>query len=84
MITLDEVTDLIKQEMRGRFPEDTALDASTEMGDLGLSSLQVSEIVFSIEDEYEIEFDPARVADARTLGALVDLGNEALSAKQHA
>ena len=79
MITVDEVAALIRREMRGKLPEGTIIDESTSMDDLGLSSLQVAEIVFTLEEDHEIEFDPARAADAKTLGDLVALGNEAAS-----
>jgi acyl carrier protein len=77
VITIDEVAGLIRREMRGKLPEGTIIDESTSMDDLGLSSLQVAEIVFTLEEDHEIEFDPARAADAKTLGDLVALGNEA-------
>jgi acyl carrier protein len=77
VITVDEVAGLIRREMRGKLPEGTIIDESTSMDDLGLSSLQVAEIVFTLEEDHEIEFDPARAADAKTLGDLVALGNEA-------
>lgn len=77
MITVDEVAALIRREMRGKLPEGTIIDENTSMDDLGLSSLQVAEIVFTLEEDHEVEFDPARAADAKTLGDLVALGNEA-------
>lgn len=79
MITVDEVAALIRREMRGKLPAETIIDENTSMDDLGLSSLQVAEIVFTLEEEHEVEFDPARAADAKTLGDLVALGNEAAS-----
>ncbi len=79
MITVDEVAALVRREMRGKLPDGTIIDENTSMDDLGLSSLQVAEIVFTLEEEHEVEFDPARAADAKTLGDLVALGNEAVS-----
>lgn len=79
MITVEEVSGLIKREMRGKLPDGTIIDENTSMDDLGLSSLQVAEIVFTLEEDHEVEFDPARAADAKTLGDLVALGNEAAS-----
>jgi acyl carrier protein len=78
MITLEEVAALIRREMRGKLPKDSSIDENTRLDELGLSSLQVSEIVFTLEDEHGMEFDPARAADARTLGDLIALGNEAV------
>ncbi|MBB5802989.1 acyl carrier protein [Saccharothrix ecbatanensis] len=81
MIGIDEVIGLIKREMRGKLPADITIDENSSMDDLGLSSLQVAEIVFTLEEDHGVEFDAARAADARTLGDLVALGNDALSAK---
>ncbi|HEY0448155.1 acyl carrier protein [Actinophytocola sp.] len=78
MITIEEMAGLIRQEMRGKLPKDVEIDESTRLDELGLSSLQVSEIVFTLEDEHGVEFDPAKAADAQTLGDLLALGNEAV------
>ena len=81
MITVDEVAGLIRRELRGKLDTDTVLDESTRLEDLGLSSLQVSEIVFTLEENHEVEFDAARAADAKTLGDVVALANEALESQ---
>jgi len=39
----------------------------------------VAQIVFTLEEDNEVEFDPAQASDAKTLGDLVALGNEAVS-----
>jgi acyl carrier protein len=80
VITLNEVSTLIRREARGKIDAGTVIDENTKLRDLGLSSLQIAEIVFTLEEEHEVEFDPARAADAETLGDLLALGNEALSA----
>ncbi|MCM6779025.1 acyl carrier protein [Nocardia sp. CDC159] len=79
LITIDEVETLIRRQMRGKQPKDVVIDESTDFRDLGLSSLQIAEVVFSLEEAHEVEFDPARAADARTLGDLIRLGNEAIA-----
>jgi acyl carrier protein len=79
MITIDEVVDLIRKELRGKLPAESVITENSTMDELGLSSLQIAEIVFTLEETHGVEFDPARAADARTLGDLVALGNEALS-----
>lgn len=81
MITLDEVVTLIKREARGKINNETVIDVNTRMADLGLSSLQIAEIVFTLEETHEVEFDPARAANAKNLGDLIALGNEVLSAR---
>lgn len=80
MITVDEVADLIRRELRGKLPDGTTLDEATPLEGLGLSSLQISEIVFTLEEEHGIEFDAARAADVTTIGELVALGNETIGA----
>jgi acyl carrier protein len=78
VITVDEVGGLIRRELRGKLGADVMLDESTRLEDLGLSSLQVSEIVFTLEENHQVEFDAARAADAKTLGDVVVFANEAL------
>jgi acyl carrier protein len=78
-ITLDEVAALIRREMRGKRAKETAIDESTCLKDLGLSSLQIAEIVFTLEEKHGVEFDPARAANAQTLGDLVALANAAFT-----
>jgi len=80
MITLDEVARLIRREMRGKLPDGVTLEESTRLDDLGLSSLQISEIVFTLEETHNVEFDAAKAADVNTLGELIAVGNETLQA----
>jgi acyl carrier protein len=79
LITLEQVTAMIRNELRGKLPEDTVIDENTGLGDLGLSSLQIAEIVFELEEEHGVEFDAAKAADAKTLGDLIKLGNLAIA-----
>jgi acyl carrier protein len=79
VITLEEVVSLIRRELRGKLPGDLVLDESTKLDDLGLSSLQVSEVVFTLEENHNVEFDEARTADIKTLGDVVAVANEALN-----
>ena len=79
MITIDEVAQLIRREMRGHVPADLVIDEHTKLADLGMSSLQVAEVVFTLEERHGMEFDPARAADAVTLADVVALGNEAVT-----
>lgn len=80
VVTVSEVETLVRRELRGKSAE-VMIDESTRLEDLGLSSLQIAEIVFSLEEEHEIEFDAARAADVVTMGDLVGLANEALGAE---
>jgi acyl carrier protein len=75
LITVDDVARLVRRELRGKLAADHILDETTALADLGLSSLQISEIVFTLEDEHDVEFDTARAAEVRTLGDVVALAN---------
>jgi acyl carrier protein len=79
VIVLEEVVALIRAEMRGKQPSAESLTEDTRLSDLGLSSLQIANIVFTLEEEHEVEFDAAKAADAETLGDVVRLGNAALA-----
>jgi len=81
MITIDEVVGLVSRELRSSVPDGMTLDERTRLDDLGISSLQLAEIVFTLEENHNVEFDPARAADVRTLGDLIALGNGAVSAQ---
>jgi acyl carrier protein len=81
VITVEEVVGLVRSHLRGKVPADLVIDEHTRIDDVGLSSLQFAEVVFTLEEKYETEFDPARAADAKTLGDLIVLGNEAIASK---
>lgn len=81
MIPVEEVVDLVRSHLRGKIPANFTLDEHTRINDVGLSSLQFADVVFTLEEKYETEFDPARAADAKTLGDLIALGNEAIASK---
>jgi acyl carrier protein len=84
VITIDEVRKRVEHELRGKLPPGVAIDQGTVIKDLGLSSLQISEIVFGLEEDHGVEFDAALAADARTLGDLLVVANQAIGEKQAA
>jgi acyl carrier protein len=79
MIVLDEVIDMIRKKMRRKLPDDIVLTADTELDNLGLSSLQIADIVFALEDKFDFEFDLDRTFGIKTIGEVVMLVNEMLS-----
>jgi len=81
VITLEEVAGLVRRELRRKLPADVELTSDTRLEALGLSSLQVAEIVFILEEEHEVEFDTSRAAEVKTLGDVVALANEAIVAQ---
>ena len=79
MISFEQVERKIQKKLKGQLPPNLVLDADTQLDDLGLSSLQLAEIVFELEEENGVEFDPAQAADVKTLGGLIDLGNRMIA-----
>jgi len=80
MIPMSDVTTRIQRVAKGALNDQT-FDESMSLTDLGLSSLQVSDLIFTLEEDFEIEFDTEQAADVKTLGQLLDLvNNTAVSA----
>ncbi|WBB81394.1 acyl carrier protein [Micromonospora sp. WMMD882] len=75
MITVEQVCEMVQKKLRGKNAEEITLGEQTAFDELGLSSLQVADIVYGIEDQLGIEFDPSRAADVKTIGDLVELAN---------
>jgi acyl carrier protein len=84
MITIEEIRQRVEHELRGKLPDGVTITESTAIEDLGLSSLQISEIVFGLEEDHGVEFDAALAADAKTLGDLLAVANQALAEKEGA
>lgn len=78
MNIFDEVVRRVRKELRGGDASQVKIDASSTLEDLGLSSLQVAEIVFGLEEDLNLELDEERAANIKTLGELVQLANESL------
>ncbi|NJQ07289.1 acyl carrier protein [Streptomyces lonarensis] len=74
MVTTSMVCELIAKKLGSKAGAHT-LDAETRFDAVGLSSLQIADIVYEIEDEVGIEFDPGRAADVKSVGDLVALAN---------
>ncbi|PXX54893.1 acyl carrier protein [Nocardia tenerifensis] len=79
MIELEELVILIRKQLRGR-QDEIPLTEDTVIADIGLSSLQFADIVFTLEEEYEVEFDPAKAASAKTVGDVIAVANSAIAA----
>jgi acyl carrier protein len=82
MITLEELSRRIREQRRGKLADDMAIEESTALDELGLSSLEVSEIVFGLEEEHGVEFDASKAADVKTVGELIALANASLDGAQ--
>lgn len=79
MITVEQISERIRTDFRGKLPPDTKIDEATVLDDLGISSLELADMVFSLEEEYGVEFDAAKAADVKTLGDLVAVANESIA-----
>lgn len=79
MITLDDVLVILRKKLRNKLPAGFVLDADTDLEVIGLSSLQIADVVFAIEDAYDFEFDLERAMGIRTVGDIVTVVNETLS-----
>jgi acyl carrier protein len=75
MITVEEVCARITKKL-GSKADSYTLTAETAFDSVGLSSLQIADIVYTIEDELEIEFDESKAAGVKTVGDLVQLAEE--------
>ncbi|MFI8853423.1 acyl carrier protein [Streptomyces sp. 891-h] len=75
MITVEEICSRIAKKL-GSKADSYTLGADTAFDSVGLSSLQIADIVYSIEDDLEIEFDESKAAGVKTVGDLVRLVEE--------
>lgn len=80
MLTVEETCEIIKSQLGGSLPANVELNGDTVFDDLGLSSLQISDIVFSLEERLGTEFDAANAAEVKTIGQLVELANRTADA----
>jgi acyl carrier protein len=76
LITIEEIEQLIREEMGARL-DGVQITGDTRLKDLDLSSLQLSELVFTLEERHSVEFDPAKAAEIVTLQDIVALGSTA-------
>ncbi|MFD7102734.1 acyl carrier protein [Streptomyces celluloflavus] len=75
MITAEEVCVRIAKKL-GSKANSYTLNEETAFDSVGLSSLQIADIVYTIEDDLEIEFDESKAASVKTVADLVKLAEE--------
>ncbi|QXJ21423.1 acyl carrier protein [Actinomadura graeca] len=73
---------MIRKKLRNKIPAGAELDQDTELEGLGLSSLQIADVVFALEDRFEFEFELERALAMKTVGDIVTVANQALSEHQ--
>jgi acyl carrier protein len=75
VITSEEVCARIAKKL-GSKADSYTLGADTAFDSVGLSSLQIADIVYGIEDDLGIEFDESKAAGVKTVADLVALAQE--------
>ena len=70
-ISVDDVAGIIRAQVGDTLPADAALGPDAVLEELGLSSLDVTELFVSIEELLERELDAVPAAAAKTLAELV-------------
>jgi acyl carrier protein len=71
-VTIEDVFSLVQEKLGGRGVA-IELGRHSQFREIGLSSLQIADVVYTLEDRLGIEFNPARAAELATIGDLVDL-----------
>jgi acyl carrier protein len=77
-ISVDDVAGIIRVQAGDKL-RDVELGPNAVLEELGLSSLDVTEVFVSIEELVDRELDSVPAADAKTLAALVAVVNEQLA-----
>lgn len=69
-ITADDILDLIADEAR---VERSALDPAATLESLGVASLDMISVLFSLEDRFALVVETEDVQDAKTLGDVLGI-----------
>jgi acyl carrier protein len=75
-VTLADIAALVRHALRSRRGRDLVLTEDTKVEDLDLSSLQLADIVFRLEEEKGVRFNGSDVSELSTIGELVQLANQ--------
>jgi acyl carrier protein len=78
-VTVDDVVRLINSKLNGRRCP-VVLGPNAVLRDIGLSSLQIADVIYTIEDRLAVAFDPVQAADVATIGDLVALADKTVTA----
>lgn len=78
LITAENICERIAKKLGSGKASKVTLDAGTELTAVGLSSLQIADIVYGIEDDLDIQFDQSRAMTVKTVGDLARLIEETM------
>ncbi|MFE4460170.1 phosphopantetheine-binding protein [Nocardia tengchongensis] len=71
LITIDDVRFMVREGLAGNISPDDEISEDTRIEDLGLTSLQIAELIMRIEDDLDIDLDSTRLAEVQTVGQLL-------------
>lgn len=72
-ISIETIRSLVATQLGRKLPPNTVIERDTSFEQIGLSSIDFTEIFFSIEERLGFELDPAEAADVKTAGELLDV-----------
>jgi len=78
-ISVEDVAGIVRAQAGDKLPADVGLGPGAVLGELGLSSLDITEVFVSIEELVERELDAVPASDAKTLADLVAVVNQQLA-----
>lgn len=76
-ITCQDVVSLIQEKLRGKLSADVVLDENSALDELGMSSMESWDLIFTLEERLNVELDPEEAAAVRTISQLVALCDKA-------
>jgi len=78
MVTIEQITNLTRTKLSAAREAGLVLTEITTFEDLGVTSLELANFVFGLEDEFDVELDPSMAAEIKTVGDLVKVVNESM------
>lgn len=74
-ISVAELAEILREHQPGKIPPAAPLRAETTFEELGITSQDLVEVIFAIEDRLDVELVPADTGSPATLGELADFAN---------
>jgi len=74
-MTRDQIIDKLRQAMKkssARHVDWEAVTEQTAIGTLGFDSLSILDLIYDLQQDFGLDFEPEELAGVRTIGQLVD------------
>ena len=83
MVTKDEIASLVREifQKTVKIDPDRLQMETVLKDDLNLDSLDMIEVVYEVEDSFDVQIPEERMGELRTFGEVIDGLHEALEAK---